>query len=206
MLQTGIIGGNVADHISRKKTISLGAFVFALGSIIATASNSLGLLIFARCLAGIGEGLFLSVMGVYITEISPAHLRGRTVTVTQLFTAGSVAAGFFVCYGSTKIASSLSWRLPFAINAASSVVLSGLALACPYSPRWLMIKGRREEAAAVLEWLAGNVDEGEKRELLAVPPQVAGKRAAFLDIWRADVRGRTILGSMLNGFQQLSGM
>jgi MFS family permease len=118
----------------------------------------------------------------------------------------AIAAGFFICYGSTKIGSSLSWRLPFAINALASLLLAVLAPMCPYSPRWLMSKGRRDEAAAVLEWLAGDANEAEKRELLAVPPRVESKRAAFLDIWKKDVRGRTTLGVMLNGFTQLSGM
>ncbi len=200
------MGGSVADKISRKYTVSLGAAIFAAGCAIATGSNSMGLLIFARCLAGVGEGLFLGVMGVYITEISPAHIRGRTMLMSTLLNTAAIAAGFFICYGSTKINSSLSWRLPFALNTLASAALAVLARMCPYSPRWLMSRGRRDEAAAVLEWLAGDANEAEKRELLAVPPRVESKRAAFLDIWKKDVRGRTTLGVLLNGFTQLSGM
>lgn len=83
---TGILGGSLSDRISRKRTIALGSAIFAAGSAISCGSNSLGLLIFGRCVAGTGEvcilgrwsgereaeftfvlqGLFLSCLSVYV--------------------------------------------------------------------------------------------------------------------------------------------
>lgn len=106
---TGFLGGNVADLISRKWTISLGCAVFAVGSAVSAASFTLGQLIAGRCVAGVGEGLFLSAAGVYLyvasvrlspavmwligrimcrCEISPKHLRGRLMLTNQLFNTG----------------------------------------------------------------------------------------------------------------------
>ena len=63
---TGIIGGSISDKISRKRTIALGCAIFAIGSAISAGSNSLAALITGRCIAGLGEGLFLSCLSVYV--------------------------------------------------------------------------------------------------------------------------------------------
>lgn len=52
---TGIVAGSVSDRISRKRTISLGCAIFAVGSAISCGSNRLGVLLFGRCVAGAGE-------------------------------------------------------------------------------------------------------------------------------------------------------
>lgn len=63
---TGILAGGIQDRISRKKTISLGCALFSLGSAISAGSTVLGVLVLGRCIAGTGEGLFLSAMVVYV--------------------------------------------------------------------------------------------------------------------------------------------
>jgi MFS family permease len=65
------MAGSVSDKLSRKRTISLGAFIFAIGSAISAGSPNLACLLVGRCVAGTGEGLFLGCTGVYLCEISP---------------------------------------------------------------------------------------------------------------------------------------
>ncbi|GAA5925973.1 uncharacterized protein JCM15063_005174 [Sporobolomyces koalae] len=209
---TGLLAGNLSDLISRKYTISLGCTIFALGSALSVASVSLDMLIAARCIAGVGEGLFLSAVGVYLCEISPKHLRGRLMIMNQIFNTGAIAAGFFICYGTVNIRSSFSWRLPFMLQA---IISTFVALTCPllpYSPRWLLTRGRREEAERVLDYLVDPKNVEERRELLqssggGEKSSIRGsQKDAFRAIWREDVRKRTFLGIALNCFQQLSGI
>ncbi|GAA5877955.1 hypothetical protein JCM1840_000123 [Sporobolomyces johnsonii] len=207
---TGMIAGGVSDRLSRKRTIALGSLIFAVGSAIsAGAVEHLGVLILGRCIAGAGEGLFLGCLGVYICEISPKHLRATMMLTQQLFTTGAVAAGFFVSYGTVNIPGSISWRFPFILQTVTSLVVAVTAPFMPYSARWLLSKGRREEAERVLDLLVGKDNVEERRELLStgnVAPTKLSQLEGMKDIWSKGVRGRTILGMALNVFQQLSGI
>ncbi|GAA6060934.1 hypothetical protein JCM10212_003842 [Sporobolomyces blumeae] len=206
---TGIVAGNCSDMISRKWTISLGSAIFAIGSVVSAASDShLGILIAGRCIAGAGEGLFLGCLGVYICEISPKHLRASMMMIQMLVNTGAVAVAFFFCYASVRIPGSLSWRAPFILQAVTATGVAILAPLQPYSPRYLLSKNRRAEAERVLDLLVGKEDTDERKELLMTG--VAGRKMSQLeamrDIWSKGVRGRTILGTALNVFQQLSGI
>lgn len=142
------------------------------------------------------------MIGVYICEISPKHIRGKMVLLIQLFTAstlssatfpakladappraGAIAFGFFVCYGTILIKSSLSWRFPFALSTFTALSLAISAPFLPFSPRWLVSKGRRAEAEAVLDLLAGTENVEEREELLAAGPEVGARKASFSDIF-----------------------
>ena len=114
----------------------------------------------------------------------------------------------YVTDGTVNIPSSLSWRFIFALQTFTALSLTVLAPLQPYSPRWLLSKGRREEAEAVLDLLLEHGDVADRKELLAVGPPVmkGSKRAAFFEMWKKGVRGRTALGLMLNVGQQLAGM
>ncbi|GAA5975420.1 hypothetical protein JCM11641_004258 [Rhodosporidiobolus odoratus] len=206
---TGVLAGSVADRLSRKRTIALGSAIFAAGSAISAASaTSLAVLLVGRCVSGAGEGLFLGCLGVYLCEISPRHLRSQMLLLQQAFCTGAIAFAFFFCYGTVKIPGSISWRLPFILQAITATVVAVVAPFMPYSSRWLLSKGRREEAERVLDLLVGPDNVEERKELMAVGPVTAklSQWEAMKDIWAPGFRGRTSLGVALNVFQQLSGI
>jgi MFS family permease len=90
---SSLFSGALSDRISRTYTISLGAFVFSVGCTIACSATALPQLFIGRCIAGFGEGIFISSITVYVMEISPASKRGRTMTTVQLFNTVGVASG-----------------------------------------------------------------------------------------------------------------
>ncbi|SCV70731.1 BQ2448_3493 [Microbotryum intermedium] len=193
---TGMFAGSVADRIGRKRTISIGSLIFAAGMAMCVVAPNLIVLIIGRCVAGSGEGLFLSAGNVYL---------GRIMTMYQMHVNGALAIGFFVCYGSIQIQSSLAWRLPMIISTCVGLIAGfGSLWILPYSPRWLVSQGRTQEAKAVLDLITEHSDEEERKELLSLPPR--GDKAGWIDIFSKGVRGRTILGAFLNVFQQLSGI
>jgi hypothetical protein len=138
-----------------------------------------------------------------------------------------LCVGFFFCYGSTNIGSSLSWRLPFAILSVLAFSFSLASLWLTPSPRWLTLHGRTAEAAATWDILGVSHAEREKIEIVeqireitnateeidisrAASPQDirqgTQKRNSFWELFTHDVRDRTFLAVFMMGMQQLSGI
>ena len=90
-----LVAGPLSNKISRTYTIALGGAIFAAGSAIAASSFTLPQLLVGRCIAGVGEGLFLSTITVYTCEIVPAAVRGRLSCTTQLFVTFGIASGLY---------------------------------------------------------------------------------------------------------------
>ncbi|KAG8738976.1 hypothetical protein FRC10_006308 [Ceratobasidium sp. 414] len=203
--------GWLSDRYSRKYTIMVGAYIFSLGSALEAGSTKLPMLIVGRLVVGVGEGLFLSAIGVYLVEISPPDVRGRISCMLQLFVTIGITAGYFICYGSLSIPSSLSWRTPFIVQAVVALTL-GLGMPMmPFSPRWLFQNGRVEEAWRVLEAFdRHSSSEKEKEELLAKAAERQGQADETVGVIQAfrnpENRGRTLLAVFMMGMQQLSGI
>lgn len=129
-------------------------------------------------------------------EIGPKHLRGRLICFYQLLTTLALAIAFFVCYGSIQIQSSMAYRLPWALSMTFAFILAISAPFMPFSPRWLVTHGRREDAEQALDLITGPEDEEERRELLAAMPRAM--RGGCVEIFDPTVIRRTMLGASLN--------
>ncbi|PVF98768.1 general substrate transporter [Serendipita vermifera] len=147
---SSITSGSVSDKISRKRTIMIGSLITAVGCFIEASSVKLWMLILGRLIAGFGEGWFLSTISVYLIETSPPSVRGRTACMLQLFITIGIAVGYFTCFFSVSMPSSFSFRIPFIIQGIVCLVLALGVPFMPYSPRWLVTKGRGDEAWEVL--------------------------------------------------------
>lgn len=215
---SSLITGNVADLYGRPRTIMFGAFVFGVGAAIEAAANNLGAFIAGRVITGIGEGFFLSVLVVYICEISPAARRGPLASLPQFGTTIGIAAGYFISYGTSRINSSASWRVPLAFQSFMALSFAVFMTLVPPSPRWLLANGRAKEAAQTMAWLGVPTSELEESFQASVPeseepgvqPSLGENiRATFRDLSKAfasGVRGRTFLGCFIMGMQQLAGI
>ena len=128
--------------------------------------------------------------------------------------------GYFTCYGTTNIDSSLSWRAPFIILACVAIAFSTAAILWLVpSPRWLILRGRQSEAAAAWDVLGVGYAEREKAEIQSGAEATVGQvpsitlstdspanKSGFLDVFSRDVRTRTGLAIFMMGMQQLSGI
>lgn len=167
----------------------------------------------------------------YICEISPPRHRAALTTGPQLLTTLGLVTGFFTCYGTTEIKSSISWRLPFILLAGYSFVFCAAVLIwLPPSPRWLTLHGKDREASAA--WDRLDVPAADREKIMnqydtavveAAIPDARGdntaahvnplavatplsKKGKFLDLFSADARPRLFMAVFLMGMQQLSGI
>jgi sugar porter (SP) family MFS transporter len=222
--------GPLADAVGRRRGVAIGGFIFALGAALEAGSSHLAMLIVGRIVAGIGEGLFLSPILVYVCEVAPPRERGVLANIQQFLTTVGICVGYFLCYGTVRLAgSSFGWRIPFVFQAAIALGYAVAAwLTLPESPRWLEMKGRGEEARRTWQLLGVSGAESEKvdeqqqqanvsssssssENAATVDPEtttIAAKQKvhALLRVFQRDVRTRTLLGVFMSGFQQLSGI
>lgn len=118
-----------------------------------------------------------------------------------------LCAGFFVCYGTVNIESSLSWRLPFLLQTAISVVFTVSTLMfAPHSPRWLSAYGRHKEALQVWGELGVGAAEREKTESEIEGDSKPVHIRDVLAVFGRGARTQTAIGVFLMGMQQLSGI
>ena len=155
----------------------------------------------------------------YICEISPPKNRVSLTTGPQLDITLGLMVGYFTCYGTANLESSLSWRAPFIILACLSLAFSAASLLWLVpSPRWLILRGRQSEAAATWEYLGVGHAEREKAGSQSGPEGIANQvhsstvsadsatKSGILDVFSQDVRMRTVLAVFMIGMQQLSGI
>ncbi|TLD33099.1 hypothetical protein PspLS_00090 [Pyricularia sp. CBS 133598] len=161
----GILGslsaGILSEVISRKYTMFTACCWVILGSYLyigATAGKP-DLLYAGRFFTGIGVGLFSGVGPLYNAEISAPETRGFTVSFYQFATIFGIFLSFWIGYGSNYIGghdvtqSDMAWRLPSIIQGIPAILLAVGIWFMPFSPRWLVKKGRYEEARKTLAWI-----------------------------------------------------
>jgi sugar porter (SP) family MFS transporter len=152
-----LVVGWPTDRVGRRqmlKVLGVLYFVSALGSAYAWDWTSF--LVF-RFIGGLGVGGASVVSPMYIAEISPAKSRGRLVALAQFNIVLGILLAFLSNYLITRMdLGATEWRWMFGVEAAPAALFFLLLFWTPYSPRWLMAKGREEEARQVLRRLEPN--------------------------------------------------
>lgn len=128
-------------------------------------------------------------------------------SVVQIGIVLGIAAGYFVTYGTSQLDGSLAWRIPFILQAVWSALYAFLcAVALPFSPRWLHMRGRVVEAEAVRAKLyrarPGSPSEKADWEVMK-PGKDSNQKFQWREIFEADVRKRTLLALFLQSMRFL---
>ncbi|WP_323991264.1 sugar porter family MFS transporter [Nguyenibacter sp. L1] len=207
MMLGAALGVPVASRLSfvwgRKRTLIIGASLFICGSMSCALAGSVGVLIVARIVLGLAVGVSTFTAPLYIAEVSdPAH-RGAMISVYQLM----VTIGILAAFVSNALFSYFdAWRWMLGVVAFPAVVFLIGVLFLPHSPRWLVLRGKRDAARRALLELRGPV-RGVADELNEIDAQCRGGGNGFA-LFRADrnVRRAVFLGVMLQCIQQFSGV
>jgi len=197
-----VLSGYSADALSRRRTkIIAGAIyvVAALGSALAQTSWEL---IIARLVLGIAVGTASFVAPMYISELAPKKIRGGVTTFNQLMVVSGIMVAYIANWALKDSAN--NWRWMLGLGALPGLVLAIGMFFQPYSPRWLVEKGREDEALDVLKRARDSEDEA--KEELGEIKEAAKDERGVRDIWKPDVRPLVVVGLVLAFAQQLIGV
>lgn len=197
--------GRLGDKIGRKKVLLVVSILFGISAIGSGLANSIPTFIFYRILGGIAVGGASVLAPMYIAEVSPAHLRGRMVSLNQL----TIVIGISLAYYSNWFLLGIgenAWRWMFAAEAVPSLFFFFALFIVPESPRWLVARNEEKKAYSVLEKVAG-IDFATF-ELSEIKASLLGneKRGTLKQLFKKKYSFILFLGIFLAVFQQWSGI
>jgi sugar porter (SP) family MFS transporter len=197
-----LVSGYLADAISRRRTKIISGSVFVIGALGAALSQSFWQLTASRFVLGLAVGTASFVSPMYIAELVPKRLRGGVVSFNQLFVTLGIVAAYITDWGFASYTN--NWRWMFGIAAVPGAALAVGMFFMPHSPRWLVEKGKEEDAEALLMRIRDS--EEDVREELDEIRTVAKEEASVRELFQKAVRPMIVVGVGLAVFQQIVGI
>jgi SP family sugar:H+ symporter-like MFS transporter len=211
------LAGRSADVWGRRRVMVAAAVLFIVSALASGAANSALMMILARFAAGVGVGAASVLSPAYISEVTPASMRGRLSSVQQVMIIAGLTGAFFANYFLARTAGKstdilwlgyAAWRWMFWMQIIPASVFLVTLLLIPESPRYLVARGREEEARAVLARLLGAATAparaAEIRASLALDH--APRLSDLIDKKTRRLRPIVWVGVGLATFQQLVGI
>ncbi|KAI9687085.1 MAG: hypothetical protein M1822_002495 [Bathelium mastoideum] len=166
-IQAGAFAGSLltglflADALGRRRTIIGGSALFTIGIAISCASNNVKCLIAGRVINGLANGCCAMMVPLWQSEVTPKEIRGRIISLQQCVINFGILTAFLIQYGCSFIPSNAAWRTPIGIQMVPTSALFCVMWWLPESPRWLVSKGRDEDALQVLARVHADGDESD---------------------------------------------
>lgn len=201
-----VLGGWLAAPFGRRRLLMATALLFILGALVCAFAPNVWVLSLGRLLLGVAIGVAAMIAPLYIAETAPAAQRGMLVSIYQL----AITLGIFGAYV-VGYALGDAWRGMFATAMIPGVLLLVGVAFLSDTPRWLVLKGRRDEARTVIARLQG-IDVAHARvasELAAIDAAAHAdirNPARWRDLWGPVARPALVVGVGLFLLQQLSGV
>lgn len=167
--------GAISDMIGRRPMLIASSLLYFISGLIMLWSPNVYVLLFARLIDGLGIGLAVTLIPIYISETAPADIRGTLNTLPQFTGSGGMFLAYCMIFG-MSLESSVSWRVMLGVLSIPSLIYLAFAVFyLPESPRWLVSKGRMLEAKHVLQKLRGVEDVSGEMALLVEGLGVGGE-------------------------------
>ncbi|XP_065037490.1 probable inositol transporter 2 [Musa acuminata AAA Group] len=205
------IGGWMNDHFGRKTTILVADFLFFAGAVIMASAPNPALLIVGRVFVGLGVGMASMTSPLYISEASPARIRGALVSTNGFLITGGQFLSYLINLAFTKAPG--TWRWMLGVAALPALTQFILMLFLPESPRWLYRKRMEEEAEAILRKIyPANEVEGEVQALkesveAEIQAEGSSEKINLIKLLKTKtVRRGLLAGVGLQVFQQFVGI
>lgn len=214
-----LAAGTLSDYLGRKLTMLISATLFCICAIGCAVCGSFDSLVAYRIIGGVGIGIVSIVSPMYISEVSPARIRGTLVSLYQL----AVTAGFLLAYLANwaidanidpavagenlwqKIMHTEAWRGMLGSGTIPSVLFFIIIFFIPESPKWLIVKGRTEKASAVLAKIHDTQEEVDA-EIKATKASLGEDNGKWSDLLKPGILLAVVAGSAIAILGQFMGV
>jgi MFS transporter, SP family, galactose:H+ symporter len=198
-----LVGGRLADQFGRRTLLIFTALIFAVGAVLCATAISTAMLFCGRVIVGLGIGLSSGTVPVYISEVSPPDARGWTVSLFQLAITVGILLAYLVDYA---FATMQGWRWMFGLAVIPAATFALGMLYLPESPRWLVRRGRRDSARAILSRVRDSSDVGAELQEIERSFQESQEHGNWRDLLSPALRPALVVGIGLAVFQQVTGI
>ena len=213
-----LVAGTLSDYLGRKLTMLISAALFSISAIGCAVCGSFDGLVAYRIVGGVGIGIVSIVSPIYISEVSPAKIRGTLVSLYQL----AVTAGFLLAYlanwvidanGSLTVAGGLwtnmwnseMWRGMLGSETLPALLFFFIIFFIPESPKWLIVKGKMDKAS----WVLGKIysaQEDVDAEIAQTRESLGGDKGSWADLLKPGIFLAVIAGSAIAILGQFMGV
>ncbi|MBR5862391.1 MAG: sugar porter family MFS transporter [Bacteroidales bacterium] len=216
-----LVAGTLSDYLGRKLTMLISAALFSISAIGCAVCGSFDSLVAYRIVGGVGIGIVSIVSPIYISEVSPAKIRGTLVSLYQL----AVTIGFLLAYMANwaidanidpsvcgdvtlwqKIMHTEAWRGMLGSETLPALLFFFIIFFIPESPKWLIVNGKLDKASKVLNKIYDTPAEAEE-EIKVTQNSLRGEtKGAWADLLKPGILIAVIAGSAIAILGQFMGV
>lgn len=190
------LGGWFSDRIGRRTMFTFDLFLFLVCSIAQFFVSDPYTLFVVRFLMGAAIGIEYAVGWPLLAEFAPARIRGKLLCLTEI----AWYFGYLVSYAMGFFLTTLwdtHWNIILGLSTIPTLIVFIMRLGTPESPRWLMSKGRTEEAKAIAAKYMG---EEEQQDVLNQKHDLSKSNAGFFDLFKSrNLKGTIFFVTMFVG-------
>ena len=214
-----LVAGSLSDYLGRKLTMLISAALFSISAIGCAVCGSFDGLVAFRIIGGVGIGIVSIVSPIYISEVSPAKIRGTLVSLYQL----AVTIGFLLAYlmnwvidasGSLSVAGNLwtnmwnceMWRGMLGSETLPALLFFSIIFFIPESPKWLIVNGKIDKASRVLNKIYTSQAEVQEEIDVTCKSLEGENKGKWSDLLKPGIIVAVIAGSAIAILGQFMGV
>ena len=214
------VAGLLSDNLGRKLTMLISATMFSISAIGCAVCADFAQLVVFRMIGGFGIGVVSIVSPIYISEVAVPEKRGTLVSLYQL----AITIGFLLAYlvnylilkGATldatdpalgsRMMNNEYWRGMLGSETIPDLLFFIVIFFIPESPRWLIVKGKEDNALGVLQRIY-HEPQGAKEQLEATRASIAGEvKSEWKELLQPGIFKAVLIGSAIAILGQFMGV
>ncbi len=219
-----LVAGSLSDYLGRKLTMLISAALFSISAIGCAVCADFNSLVAFRIIGGVGIGIVSIVSPIYISEVSPAKIRGTLVSLYQL----AVTVGFLLAYLMNwvidsgidpafaasagdislwdKMFQTEAWRGMLGTETIPALLFFLIIFFIPESPKWLIVKNKMDKASPVLAKIYKNEDDIREEIQLTLSSLQGDNKGSWKDLLKPGILIAVLAGSAIAILGQFMGV